>query len=380
VDKTSRLNTEAKRSTASLERACAGQEARFAGAFEILHSAIVGHAFPGAAVAVTHEGKLVASAGCGRFTYEASSPTVQADTMYDLASVTKAIATTTMAMILYERGELELDAPVCGVTPEFAAQDVRRQEITFRMLLAHSSGLPAYVRLFETARTRDDLVAAAMRAPLVAEPGERAEYSDIGFIVLGESLARIADEPLDTFCQREIFGPLGMSRTSFKPGGEWKKKIPPTEEDKVFRQRVIQGEVQDENAYVMGGVAGHAGLFAPAEDVATFAHYMLQGGRPILRPETMARFTRREESPAGTSRALGWDTPSEPSQSGTMFSPRSFGHLGYAGTSLWMDAQREISITLLTNRTWPDRTSQKIKHVRPAFHDAIMKAILEGGQ
>jgi serine-type D-Ala-D-Ala carboxypeptidase len=380
VDKTSRLNTEAKRSALSLERACAGQEARFAGAFEILHSATLGLAFPGAAVAVTHEGKLVASAGCGRFTYETTSPAVQADTMYDLASVTKAIATTTMAMILYERGELELDAPVCGVSPEFAAQDARRREITFRMLLAHSSGLPAYVRLFETARARGDLVAAAMRTPLVAEPGERAEYSDIGFIVLGECLARIADEPLDTFCQREIFGPLGMSRTSFKPGAEWKRTIPPTEEDKGFRQRVIQGEVQDENAYVMGGVAGHAGLFAPAQDVATFAHCMLQGGRPILRPETVARFTRREESPAGTSRALGWDTPSEPSQSGTMFSPRSFGHLGYAGTSLWIDAQRDVSITLLTNRTWPDRKSQKIKQVRPAFHDAIMKATLEGGQ
>src|SRR5579884_2280057 len=130
----------------------------------------------------------------------------------------------------------------------------------------------------------------------------------------------------------------------------------------------------------MGGVAGHAGLFAPAEDGATLAHCLLNGGRPILRPETVALFTRPEDSPAGTSRTLGWDTPSRPSQSGTMFSPRSFGHLGYAGTSLWIDPERQISITLLTNRTWPDRKSQAIKEVRPAFHDAVMKVLLEGGK
>src|SRR5258705_7996109 len=137
-----------------------------------------------------------------------------------------------------------------------------------------------------------------------------------------------------------------------------------------FRGRIVKGEVQDENASILGGAAGHAGLFSTAEDTALFAHAMLSGGRPILRPETVNLFTRRETAPEGTSRALGWDTPSSPSQSGKYFSPRSYGHLGYTGTSLWIDPDRQLSVTLLTNRTWPDCKNQAIKQVRPKFHDA----------
>ncbi len=171
-----------------------------------------------------------------------------------------------------------------------------------------------------------------------------------------------------------------MAHTTFRPPAEWKPKIPPTVEDREFHRRIVQGEVHDENASVLGGVAGHAGVFAPAADVARFAHAMLSGGAPIggapiVRPETVALFTRREASPAGTSRALGWETPSAPSQSGQHFSTRSFGHLGYTGTSLWIDPERRLSVTLLTNRTWPDRSSQKIKQVRPRFHDAVVEAL-----
>jgi CubicO group peptidase (beta-lactamase class C family) len=142
-----------------------------------------------------------------------------------------------------------------------------------------------------------------------------------------------------------------------------------------FRNRIIQGEVQDENASVLGGVAGHAGVFSTAADLAKFAHAQLSGGHPILRPETVALFTRRESAPPGTSRALGWDTPSTPSQSGQHFSPASFGHLGYTGTSLWIDPVRQLSVTLLTNRTWPDCSNQAIKQVRPQFHDAVVEAV-----
>jgi len=188
-------------------------------------------------------------------------------------------------------------------------------------------------------------------------------------------LERIADESLDRFCQREIFGPLGMTHTAFNPPVAWRSSIPPTADDRTFRKRIIQGEVQDENASVLGGVAGHAGLFATAEDVATFAHALLQGGAPLVRPETLGLFTRRETSPEETSRALGWDTPSSPSQSGKYFSGRSFGHLGYTGTSLWIDPERQLSITLLTNRTWPDCENKAIKDVRPAFHDAVVEAL-----
>jgi CubicO group peptidase (beta-lactamase class C family) len=352
-----------------------GQDAVFGRAFHILQEGIARAAFPSASIAVTYQGKLVSLKAFGRFTYEPSSPAVTVTTVFDLASVSKVVATTTMAMILYQRGLIDLEAPVASIVPESSGSDTRRGEVTVRMLLAHSSGLPAYEKLFLKATTRDELLAAAFATPLTADPGTRAEYSDIGFIILAIALERIADESLDRFCQREIFGPLGMRHTAFNPPAAWRASIPPTADDHTFRKRIIQGEVQDENASVLGGVAGHAGLFATAEDLATFAHVLLQGGAPLVRPETLAFFTRRETTPEGTSRALGWDTPSSPSQSGKYFSARSFGHLGYTGTSLWIDPERGLSITLLTNRTWPDCDNKAIKDVRPAFHDAVVEAL-----
>ncbi len=340
------------------------------------------HAFPAASIAVTHRDRLVAFQSFGHFTYEVDSPRTTSATLFDLASVTKVVATTTMAMILYERGRLELDASVSGIVPEFLANsdgepDSRRREVTFRMLLAHSSGLPAYEKLFLKAHSRDELLQAAFATSLSADPGTRAEYSDIGFIILGAALERIAGESLDPLCQREIFGPLSMINTSFNPPADAWEKIPPTAHDHTFRKRIVQGEVQDENAFVLGGVAGHAGLFSTAGDLTRFAQAMLHEGRPILRPETLALFTRRESAPSGTSRALGWDTPSSPSQSGKYFGPRSFGHLGYSGTSLWIDPDRQLSIIFLTNRTWPDCANQAIKQVRPKFHDAIIECLSE---
>jgi len=350
------------------------QESQFARAFGILRDGIAQRAFPGAALAVTYRGILIASQGFGRYTYEPSSHEVSPQTIFDLASVTKVVATTTMAMPLYERGSLDLEAPIVSLLPEFG-QGGDRRTVTVRMLLAHSSGLPAYVKLFETARTRDDMIRAACATPLVATPGMTADYSDIGFILLGEILERLAGESLAGFTQREIFKQRGMPYTCFTPLPSWINAIAPTEDDRTFRHRIIQGEVNDENAFVMGGVAGHAGLFASAPDIARFAEIFLRGGEYLLKPETIDLFTRRQDSPPGTSRALGWDTPSHPSSSGRYFSPRSFGHLGYTGTSLWIDPDRQLSVTLLTNRTWPDRSSQAIKQVRPLVHDAIVEAL-----
>jgi len=354
------------------------QEEVFASAFAILRQAIGQRAFPAASVAVTYRGALVALKAFGRLTYESNLPSISVVTLFDLASLTKVVATTTMAMLLYERGLLDLDAPVAGIVPEFLMdkeKDARRRDIALHMLLAHSSGLPAYEKLFLKARTRDELLRAAFTTPLSTNPGSHAEYSDIGFIILGFALERLADESLDNFCRREIFAPLGMTSTTFNPAAEMRTAIPPTAEDNTFCHRIIQGEVQDENASVLGGVAAHAGLFSTAEDLAKFAHATLSGGRPILRPETLALFTRREAAPAGTTRALGWDTPSRPSQSGKYFSERSYGHLGYTGTSLWIDPVRQVSITLLTNRTWPDCSNQAIKQIRPAFYDAAVEAV-----
>jgi CubicO group peptidase (beta-lactamase class C family) len=280
-------------------------------------------------------------------------------------------------MRLQDQGKFHLEQHLAEVLPAFAGSDPRRSKITFHMLLAHSSGLPAYARLFETTKDRTELLAQASRLALVADPGSRTEYSDIGFILLGAALERIMNEPLDMFCKREIFAALcsflAFSSRKF-PFTTW---IPPTEKDRVFRHRVVCGEVHDENAWVMGGVAGHAGCFGDVESIAQFAQCLLNGGAPLFQPHTVELFTRRENFPAGTSRALGWDTPSPPSQSGRYFSPKSYGHLGYTGTSLWIDPERQLSVTLLTNRTWPDRSSQGIKEVRPAFHDAVIEA-LEG--
>lgn len=403
------------------------QDATFLSAFDIVRAAIRERIFPAASVAITQKGKLLARRTFGKFVYENDERTLSLSNslqereksdllnaavtpanLFDLASVTKVVATTTMAMLLYERGLLELDAPISGTIPEFLLDssgnsDPRRYQVTFRMLLAHSSGLPAYEKLFLKARSRDELLTAAFTMPLTALPGTRAGYSDIGFIILGVALERLAQEKLDVFCQREIFGPLGMTNTTFNPSPDLRIKIPPTADERdefcgadaavrelreaptktsasqsnrrsTFRKRIIQGEVQDENAYVLGGVAGHAGLFSTAEDIARFANSMLNGCSPILRPETVSMFTRRDATTA-TSRALGWDTPSRPSQSGNYFGPNSYGHLGYTGTSLWIDPDRQLSITLLTNRTWPDCSNQAIKQFRPKFHDALIKCL-----
>jgi len=385
------------------------QDEIFAKAFSVLNEAIALRAFPCASIAVTLRENLVALKAFGHLTLEATER-LSPHTIFDLASLTKVVATTSMAMVLYERGLLDLDAPVAANIPEFiqdAARDPRRHEVTLRMLLTHSSGLPAYEKLFLHARTRDELLRAAFTTPLTADPATRAEYSDIGFIILGIALERLADESLDSFCMREIFAPLSMTNSTYNPPADLRIRIPPTADESAcgadtafgklragavglrptsfaessvsprsaFRGRIIQGEVQDENAFVLGGVAAHAGLFSTAADLAKFAHAMLSGGVPILRPETVALFTHRESAPVGTSRALGWDTPSSPSQSGEYFSPQSFGHLGYTGTSLWIDPSRQISVTLLTNRTWPDCSNQSIKRIRPTFHDAVIEAL-----
>lgn len=351
------------------------QDEQFAPAFAILDAAIRQQALPAASVAVTRDGNLVALKAFGHFTYETSSPWVSTESVFDLASVTKVVATTSMAMLLHDRGLLDLGAPLTGTLPEFASPDTRRNQVTFRMLLAHSSGLPAYEKLFLRAFTPQTLLREAFAVPLKYDPDTRAEYSDIGFILLGVALERIASETLDAFCSREIFTPLQMIHTVFNPTAAHRHQIVPTADDKIFRKRIIQGEVQDENASIMGGVAGHAGLFSTAEDVATFALAILDAAGPILQPSTVELFTRRQSSPPGTSRALGWDTPSSPSQSGKYFSPRSFGHLGYTGTSLWIDPERQLSVALLTNRTWPDCSNHAIKQIRPQFHDAVFKAL-----
>jgi CubicO group peptidase (beta-lactamase class C family) len=360
---------------------------RFPEATAILKQAVREHVFPGCAFAVLAAGDVQpsedAAYAVGQFTYEPDASHVEPGTIFDLASLTKVLATTTAVMLLHDRQQLTLDAPLAAWLPEFAAadpSDARRSRVTLRMLLDHSSGLPGYVRLFESVSDRLAMIEASLRQPLTADPGTRTEYSDIGFITLGYLVETITGERLDLYCQREIFAPLGMTTTRFCPEEPLHASIPPTEDDRSFRHRIIQGEVHDENASVMGGVAGHAGLFSNALDPLRLAACMLANGltlsgSQLFSAQTVARFAEPANESFGTSRALGWDTPSVPSSSGNFFSRHSIGHLGFTGTSLWIDLDAGIALTLLTNRTWPDRSNQAIRELRPRFHDAVRREL-----
>jgi serine-type D-Ala-D-Ala carboxypeptidase len=349
----------------------------------VLENAIAERAFPGAAWGVLYEGRIVTLDAAGRLTYDADAAAVRPETVFDLASVTKVMATTAAAMLLVDRGRMELESRLGDLLPGFVIgmePGSGKERVTLRMLLAHTSGLPAYDTLFRSYPTADALLRATLQLPLEAKPGARTEYSDFGYILLGKTIEILSGESLDAFCAREIFAPLGLETTRFRPAEAARPSIPPTENDQTFRGRVIQGEVQDENCYVLGGVAGHAGLFANASDVLRFARCILAKGRthdnlPLFRPETVELFATRQDPANGKSRALGWDVPTEGSSSGRYFGPRSIGHLGYSGCSLWIDPDQELAVTLLTNRTWPDRSSQAIKQVRPVFHDAVVEAL-----
>jgi CubicO group peptidase (beta-lactamase class C family) len=369
--------------------------ARFAAAHSLLEQAVAERAFPGAVYGALLHGEVVALDAVGCFTYHPASPAVTPATVFDLASLTKVVATTAMAMLLYDRGILQLDARLGDILPGFVigmAAGSGKERVTLRSLLAHSSGLPGYAPLYAQHRSPEAMLRAALRLPLTALPDTRAEYSDIGFILLGKALEVLCGDLISRFFARHIAAPLGLKTARFCPPPAWHDLIPPTEDDRVFRRRILQGEVQDENASMLGGAAGHAGLFSNAADLLRFARCILNGGalpdgRPFFRPgnanlpatpdrpSTVALFTTRQTVPAGTSRTLGWDTPTDPSSSGFCFGPRSIGHLGYAGTSLWIDPDRSLAVVLLTNRTWPDRAAKGIQTVRPGFHDALVSCI-----
>jgi CubicO group peptidase (beta-lactamase class C family) len=369
--------------------AAAGCRSRFASVYRVLSGAIAAHAFPGCAFGVLADGACVPQDSLGRFTYDDGSPAVTAETVYDVASLTKVVATTAAAMLLCQRGLLNLETLLGELLPGFVAGrapgDPARR-VSLRHLLAHNSGLPAYVEFFRTVTTPSALLSACLELPLEAEPGIRAEYSDPGFILLGAALEALTGEPFATWVSREIFQPLGMTATGFSPPPEARPSIPPTEAETALRPRRIQGEVQDENAWLLHGVAGHAGLFSNVPDLLRFAGEILdsgstnasEAGKPrLFDPETVEVFARRQ-SPMGSSRALGWDTPSLNSSSGRHFSPHTIGHLGFSGCSLWIDLEAGVAVALLTNRTWPDRlaaASQLIREVRPAFHDAVREAL-----
>jgi CubicO group peptidase (beta-lactamase class C family) len=330
-------------------------------------------------------GNVVLQDAMGRFTYEDDSPFVNPDTVFDVASITKVASTTAAAMLLHQRGVLDLDLPLGELLPGFVVGRSGGEfayRVKLRHLLAHNSGLPGYVEFYRTVTSPAALIRACLELPLEARPGERAEYSDPGFILLGKAIEVLTGADLATWAQKEIFEPLELTATGFNPAESARPAIPPTEIDTTLRHRLVQGEVQDENAWILQGVSGHAGLFSNVPDLLRFAGEILAAGGPEDRSRKGRLFEHRtidcfreRQGPAGSSRALGWDTPSPESSAGRLFSPHSIGHLGFSGCSLWIDLDAAVAVVLLTNRTWPDRQTQLIKEVRPAVHNAVREAL-----
>jgi CubicO group peptidase (beta-lactamase class C family) len=342
----------------------------------IITTAIAGGAAPGAAIAVGRNGHVAYLRGYGRLDWN-DPPTargVDESTIYDMASLTKVIATTTAAMMLEEGGQLDIDRTVASYLPGFNAPD--KSTITIRHLLTHQGGLEAFAALYKTYRGREQYLEQINSRPVIHPPGTVMVYSDWDMILLQLVMEKITGVPLDAFVHDRIFEPLGMNDTRFTPSRELKPRIAPTEID-TTRGGLLRGIVHDENAWAMGGVAGHAGLFSTAHDLCIFAQMMLNGGEyngvKLLKPATIAHWTARQGK--GSSRALGWDTPSSPSSAGHYFSPRSFGHTGFTGTSIWIDPEKQLYVILLTNRVNPTRANQKIGPLRREVADAVQQAV-----
>lgn len=356
----------------------------------LLDKSVADGAFPGGVIAVGHEGKLAMLHPFGHLSYDRNAPRVAVDTIYDLASLTKVIATTTMAMILVDQGRLDLDATVVSYLPRFAdvpganapGQGMGKDKVTVRQLLTHSAGLAASAPLYKEIKGKQAYLERIESMPLAYAPGTETRYSDLGVILLGEILERVAGVPLDVFVRDQVFEPLGMRETRFfpqLPAPDLLARIAPTEQD-PWRGRIVRGEVHDENAYALGGVAPHAGLFSTAGDLARFAQMLLYGGvfegRRIVSRETVESFTRRADLVPDSSRALGWDTKSPTgSSAGHLFSARAYGHTGFTGTSIWIDPERDLFVILLTNRVHPTRENNQIRAVRPAVADAVVEAL-----
>jgi CubicO group peptidase (beta-lactamase class C family) len=355
----------------------------------------VDSAYPGAVVAVGRHGRLALLAGAGHYGTDDPRP-VDPTTIYDLASLTKVVGLTTACMILVSDGSLDLDTPVQRYVPEFRGP--HKRQVTIRHLLTHSSGLPAWRPLYLEAHTRAAILALVDTTPLDTIPGARFVYSDLGAILLMQVVERISGERIDRLLDRAEFGPLEMRATRFRPPRSWRNHIAPTEIDTAFRHRLIRGEVHDENAWRMGGVSGHAGLFSNALDLARFADWLLRSARrpqgapgttdltaaqpgpcsPLcFRDDIVPAFLRRQDLPPGSTRALGWDTPSDSgySSAGSMLSRRSFGHTGFTGTSIWMDPERDLFLILLTNRVNPTRANTRLLHVRAEVANLVAAAL-----
>jgi CubicO group peptidase (beta-lactamase class C family) len=347
--------------------------------------------FPGGVLAGRLDGEIRILVVAGRLSFDSAAQPVQPSTVYDLASLTKPLATVTSVLLLVQAGKLKLDVAVGDVLVELKDAPIGMASV--RDLLSHRSGLPGWRPLYErldaegcawgraeAGVVRQSVLRLIREESLVSQIGEQSLYSDLGFILLGCAVERASGLSLDEYFCEAVAQPLGVNALFFNRTGAATSQsrlsrpdvmIAPTEWDD-WRQRMLKGDVHDENTAAMGGVAGHAGLFGTAESVLAVSGAWLagyHGDRSILDRQLVQEFTTKQSYPRQSSWALGWDTPTAPSSSGTHFSPESFGHLGFTGTSLWIDPRRRLEVVLLTNRVHPSRSNDSIRGFRPLIHD-----------
>ena len=346
---------------------------RFDAARQVLERAIAERAFPAAVIEVGTAGEPLWRRAFGALTFDAAAAAATDDTIFDLASLTKVVATTPMVMQQVERGVLALDDPVSGHVAAWSGED--RADVTLRDLLAHCSGLPAWRPFFHELKGRAGYEAAIAGEPLEYPPRTRSIYSDLDFMLLGfivDGRLPMAERFVLMLSQMGI-----VEEIQFVPPSLWRARIAPTEYDS-WRGRLLVGEVHDENAAALGGIAGHSGLFGTAAALGSYARHLLQvldGRSGAVRRTTLEEFVTRRSDVPGSSRALGWDTMLPTSSCGSKMSARAFGHTGFTGTSLWIDPEKNVYVVLLTNRVHPTRENDAIKQVRPAVHDAVMSEL-----
>ncbi|QQS36777.1 MAG: serine hydrolase [Ignavibacteriales bacterium] len=344
---------------------------------KFIKESISNSAFPGAVLLIGNKDSILYQKAFGHFTYDKNSPNVSTSTIYDLASLTKVIATTTAIMLLVDRKILSLDDKVSVYIPEFGKNG--KEGTTIRNLLKHNSGLPAWKKFYPDKKNKTEILDDICNITPEFKPGSKTQYSDLGFITLGIIIEKISGISLDSFCTKEIFEPLKINNTFFNPDEKnLKTTIAPTEVDNYWRSRLLQGEVHDETASIMNGVSGHAGLFSTAEDLYKLVKVLMNDGQKentqFISQSTIKDFLKRESNTE--SRLLGWDAKSKTgSSAGQYFSDSSFGHTGFTGTSIWADPEQNLIVVFLTNRVYPSRENKKIINVRPALHDLIIKTI-----
>lgn len=371
----------------------------FHGVAKSFDEAVADGVFPGAVVLVGKDDDVVYEQAFGSRSLLPNKTPMRVDTIFDLASLTKPLATAVAIMLLIRERKLRLDDQLTRVIPMYGV--LGKSLTTFRHLLNHSAGLPAWKAFFEdivkneksgrinfiASRAAKNYVYEQIhREKSVTPPGSQSVYSDLGFIILAEAVEVLTGNTFDRFCQERIFKPLGLRSTGFVDLTQLRtRRLQPVEEviapteNCPWRKKILCGEVHDDNAYAMGGVAGHAGLFSSAHEVHAFLVRMsrcLHGKDSFLPQAVVQEFLTRGSSPNDSNFALGWDTPTAgKSAAGSFFSPRSVGHLGFTGCSIWWDLEKNCHVVLLTNRVHPSRKNDKIKDFRPHIHDQIMKVL-----